>query len=452
MAGVIGSSGGGYATVNPTQGNAMGEALQNVENSAFKYQSMRMNDEKNRQDAEQERRNARSKEIEASDKYKKDNPFIATGVTDIDSQNRASLENAMVSRNEAVNNYASTGDQKYKAIITKIDSGVNEMKTFADAYNTHIKTVTEGTANGTFNMNSAKVKAAGIDETHGKIVRRFDAEGNSVFDVFKTDDEGVVSLVKQGLNSKQLIDYNTPVKAFHIDGLNSPPGFKGKTLVDAFNVNVDKPLTEYIGTGLSRKKKVYSPNAPQVAKTMAETSVKSKDNLYEIFTRMGLDPEEQSNYDKPEIVENAKNYLEKLLLANSPEVISEDPDIALASLEQRKNQDAESNRRADRTYNKENKGKQTVSTVQAVNLAGNPVFDKAGNPVMITRTSITTEYNENEKPKANTPAKATAPSKPKAKAPAKSNNSYTNITETDKGTIGVKNGKWYYTKTGKIAQ
>lgn len=343
MAGVIGSSGGGYATVNPTQGNPMGEALQNVENSAFKYNAMRMNEEKSRQDAEQERRNARAKEIEASDKYKKDNPFIATGITDVDSQNRASFENAMTARNEAIRNYESTGDQKYKAIIAKIDSGVNEMKTFGDAYNNHVKSVTDGTADGTFNMNSAKVKAAGIDETHGKIVRRFDAEGNSVFDIFKTDDEGVVSLVKQGLNSKQLIDYNTPVKAFHIDGLNSPPGFKGKTLVDAFNVNIDKPLTEYIGTGLSRKKKVYSPNAPQVAKTMAETSVKSKDNLYEIFTRMGLDPEDQSNYDKPEIVENAKNYLEKILLANSPEVISEDPDTALASLEQRKTQDAESN-------------------------------------------------------------------------------------------------------------
>jgi len=416
MAGVIGSSGGGYATVNPTQGNPMGEALQNVENSAFRYNAQRMNNEQARQNAEQEKRNARTKEIEVSDKYKKDNPFIATGVTDIDSQNRASLENAMNARNEAVNNYTATNDPKYKAAISRIDSGVNEMKTFADAYNTHVKSVTEGTANGTYNINSAKVKASGIDETHGKIVRRFDKDGNSVFDVFKTDDEGVVSVVKQGLNSKQLIEYNTPVKAFHIDGLNSPPGFKGKTLVDAFNVNVDKPLTEYIGKGLDRKKKVYSPNAPQVAKTMAETSVKSKDNLYEIFTRMGLDPEDQSNYDKPEIVENAKNYLEKLLLANSPEVVSEDPDIALASLEQRKNQDAESNRRSDRSFNKENKEKKTVSTVQAVNLAGNPVFDKAGEPVMITRTSITTEYNENEKPKSKTPDKPKAKEAPKAKA------------------------------------
>ena len=343
MAGVIGSSGGGYATVNPTQGNPMGEALQNVENSAFKYNAMKMSDEKNRQDAEQEMRNARAKEIEASDKYKKENPFIATGITDVDSQNRASLENAMNARNEAVKNYASSNDQKYKAVIAKIDSGVGEMKTFADAYNNHIKSVTEGTANGTYNINSAKIKAAGIDETHGKIVRRFDSEGNSVFDVFKTDDEGVVSLVKQGLNSKQLIDYNTPVKAFHIDGLNSPPGFKGKTLVDAYNVYIDEPLTEYIGTGLDRKKRTYSPNAPQVAKTMAETSVKSRDNLYEIFTRMGLDPEDQSNYDKPEMVDNAKNYLEKILLANSPEVISPDPDTALASLEESKRQHRENN-------------------------------------------------------------------------------------------------------------
>lgn len=442
--GVIGSSSGGYATVNATQGDPMGQALQNVENSAFKYNAMRMNEEKSRQDAEQERRNARAKEIEASDKYKKDNPFIATGITDVDSQNRASLENAMNARNEAMNNYASTGDQKYKAIIAKIDSGVNEMKTFGDAYNTHVKAVAEGTANGTFNMNSAKVKAAGIDETHGKIVRRFDAEGNSVFDVFKTDDEGVVSLVKQGLNSKQLIDYNTPVKAFHIDGLNSPPGFKGKTLVDAFNVNIDKPLTEYIGTGLSRKKKVYSPNAPQVAKTMAETSVKSKDNLYEIFTRMGLDPEDQSNYDKPEIVDNAKNYLEKLLLANSPEVISDDPDTALASLEETKRQHDESNAIARETLkvSKERLNQESNSTT--VTDSTDPL---TGRKIRTETYRKTTKGSSNKKVSPNV-KKAEAPKgKDKAKA-----SGYSNVTETDKGTIGVKNGKWYYVKTGKLAQ
>ena len=400
MAGVIGSSGGGYATVNPTQGNPMGEALQNVENSAFKYNAQRMSDEKTRQDAELKKQQARAKDIEASDKYKKDNPFIATGITDVDSQNRASLENAMNARNEAVNNFASTGDQKYKAVIAKIDSGVNEMKTFGDAYNNHVKVVTDGTADGTFNMNSAKVKAAGIDETHGKIVRRFDAEGNSVFDVFKTDDEGVVSLVKQGLNSKQLIDYNTPVKAFHIDGLNSPPGFKGKTLVDAFNVNIDKPLTEYIGTGLSRKKKVYSPNAPQVAKTMAETSVKSKDNLYEIFTRMGLDPEDQSNYDKPQIVENAKNYLEKILLANSPEVISEDPDTALASLEESKRQHNASNAiaRANLKVSQDRLNQETnTSTVTE------SIDPLTGRPIRTETYKKTTKGNSNKK---TTPAKS----------------------------------------------
>ena len=59
--GVIGSSGGGYATVNPTQGDPMGQALQNVENSAFKYNAMKMSDEKNLQDAEQEIRNAERK-------------------------------------------------------------------------------------------------------------------------------------------------------------------------------------------------------------------------------------------------------------------------------------------------------------------------------------------------------------------------------------------------------
>lgn len=405
--GVIGSSGGGYATVNPTQGDPIGQALQNVENSAFKYNAQRTADEKTRQDAEQERRNTRSKEIEASDKYKKDNPFIATGITDVDSQNRASLENAMNARNEAVNNYSSTGDQKYKAVIAKIDSGVNEMKTFGDAYNNHVKSVTDGTADGTFNINSAKVKATGIDETHGKIVRRFDTEGNSVFDVFKTDDEGVVSLVKQGLNSKQLIDYNTPVKAFHIDGLNSPPGFKGKTLVDAFNVNVnvDKPLTEYISSGLNRKKRTYNPNAPKVAKTMAETSVNSKDNLYELFTRMNIDAENPDNYNENNKT-LAKNYLEKLLLENSPDVTIEDPDIALLNYNRGVSNDARAQRNSDRDFNKKNKGKQTVVKEVIRDEYGELVLDKNGNTIETTRTSTTTDIPNNETGKTSAPAKA----------------------------------------------
>lgn len=454
--GVIGSSGGGYATVNPTQGNPMGEALQNVENSAFRYNAQRMNNEQARQNAEQERRNARAKDIEASDKYKKDNPFIATGITDVDSQNRASLENAMNARNEAVNNYASTGDQKYKAVIAKIDSGVNEMKTFGDAYNNHVKSVTDGTANGTYNINSAKVKASGIDETHGKIVRRFDADGNSVFDVFKTDDEGVVSVVKQGLNSKQLIEYNTPVKAFHIDGLNSPPGFKGKTLVDAFNVNIDKPIPEYIGTGLNRQKRIYSKNAPEVAKTMAETSVKSKDNLYEIFTRMGIDAEDQSNYDNQEIVGKAKTYLENILLANSPDVTSPDPDTALASLEETKKQHAETNRRSDRNYNKGNKGKQTVTSSQAVNsITGKPMYNPDGSPTMVTKTAVTTDIPNNETGKTSAPAKEKeTPVKKEEfaymnKGHIKKEYKIRDIQRTNKGDIGEYDLSYFDVKTRK---
>jgi predicted DNA-binding ArsR family transcriptional regulator len=35
---------------------------------------------------------------------------------------------------------------------------------------------------------------------------------------------------------------------------------------------------------------------------------------------------------------------------------------------------------------------------------------------------------------------------------SKNNSEYTNLTETNKGTLGLKNGKWYNIKTGKIAQ
>lgn len=352
MAGVIGSSGGGYATINPTQGNPIANAMQDVEHSAFEYSAQKMANQRAQQEAQEAQRKERANQIEISDNYKKENPFVATGITDVDSQNRASLENAKNARSQAIDDYSRTGDKKYLAVIHNIDTGVDEMKSFADAYTNHVKNVVEGTANGTYNMKSAETKAANLDEIKGKIVRRFDANGNSIFDVLKTDEDGVITVVKSGLNSKQLIDYNTPVKAFHIDGLNTPPGYKGKTLVDDYNLKLGKPSKEYMGRGLNRKEKIYYPDAPKVAKTMAETAVKSKDNLYEIFSRMGIDPEDESNYQNTKLIDNARQYLEKTLLDTSSEVISESPDTAYANLEESKRQHNQTQKNADREYNR----------------------------------------------------------------------------------------------------
>jgi len=52
--GVIGTSAGGYATVLPTQGNPIGEAMSNVENSAFRYSAQKMAKDKMKQDAERD--------------------------------------------------------------------------------------------------------------------------------------------------------------------------------------------------------------------------------------------------------------------------------------------------------------------------------------------------------------------------------------------------------------
>lgn len=122
--GVIGTSAGGYATVLPTQGNPIGEAMSNVENSAFRYSAQKMAKDKMKQDAERDLYDRRRQEIEYANQFRKDNPFVDT-MTGIDGSNRQSYDNGKKSANYFYNQYLKTGSDQDLASYEEAVKSVN---------------------------------------------------------------------------------------------------------------------------------------------------------------------------------------------------------------------------------------------------------------------------------------------------------------------------------------
>lgn len=334
MAGVIGSSGGGYATVNPTQSNPMGEALQNVENSAFKYNAIKREEEQAKLQAERELQENRRRDFNESQQFSKENPFVATG-TGLDAVNRQSYMNAKAAANKAYTEYMNSGDDKHKAVyenaiasvgnLTNIPKQINALK---ESWVTNVKD---------YNPESLKRKATILDQiASGQIVQTNDENGNPKYTVFEKDENGNISKLSQkDITGEQLIKSLNPEKAFNVDGKD---GF-----IDVFNRNIGKERKVIEGTGLNAVEKTYNPGADELAKIMANEAVNDRSKMYETLNRMGLDPEDEKNYTDPKIKEAAAKKLEDMLMVTAPTTLSQKPDTALASLEQRKNQDAESN-------------------------------------------------------------------------------------------------------------
>jgi type II secretory pathway pseudopilin PulG len=330
--GVIGSSGGGYATVNPTQGNPMGEALQNVENSAFKYNAQRA--EKDQLEATRQKAltEAKDKEWKQVVEFSEKNPFIATGIG-LDAANRQSLENAKVAAADA---YKRQDMVAYENANNSVKALMEVPKSYIALKDDLVKNVLD------YNPNSAKEKAKILDQIgSGQMVQTNDANGVPKYTVFSKDDNGNIDKLHfKELTGAQLIKQLTPAKSFNIDGSS---GKNGNSLIKTFNDNIGKERKEIVGTGLNAKERTYNPGSEELAEIMAEESVKDKDKLYELFSRTNIDPENESNYNDPENIKTAKSYLKNLLIKTAPDTKGNKPDTSLATLEESKRQHNESN-------------------------------------------------------------------------------------------------------------
>ena len=276
--GVIGSSGGGYATVNPTQGDPMGQALQNVENSAFKYNAQRAEKEQIESTRQKTIADAKDKEWKQAVEFSEKNPFIATG-TGIDAANRQSLENAKVAAADAYNRQDMVA---YENAINSVKALMEVPKAYITLKDDLVKNVQD------YNPNSAKEKAKILDQIgSGQMVQTNDTNGVPKYTVFSKDDNGNIDkLHYKELTGAQLIKLLTPVKSFNIDGSS---GKNGNSLIKTFNDNIGKERKEIVGTGLNAKERTYNPGSEELAKIMANESIKDKDKLYELFLRTNID-------------------------------------------------------------------------------------------------------------------------------------------------------------------
>lgn len=395
--GVIGTSAGGYATVLPTQGNPMGDAMANVENSAFRYRELKMAKDRAKQDAERDLQDQRRQEFSDAQQFSKENPFVATGMG-IDGANMQGYMNFKNVANNAQSEFLKTGDQKQKAIYMNAVAGAKAIGEMPTQLNNLVKSWDEHPE--LFNQEDLKNKRNIVAKLGaGGAVPRADENGRPVWDLVEKDDNGnIVRIVEKGVNSARMKKLLDVVPAFNIDDKDG--------LIERFSKNVGKEVKVTEGTGLNAKEKTYTPGAKEFAKIMADKAIEERSGMYETLLRMKLDPNNESNYTDEIVKKQASQYLQNILMTTRQEAISNKPDTSIAQLNISEQGKAETARHNKVIENKEKKATQTVTTSQAVNaITGKPMFDKNGNPVMVTKTSVTTAVPDGETPKKN-PTKA----------------------------------------------
>lgn len=160
---------------------------------------------------------------------------------------------------------------------------------------------------------------------NGQIVQTNNEKGQGRWTVFDKDENGKISkVVKENMNPTELQNMLKVVPLFNIDDASNK---KNTSFVEDFKtaVNANKTReTTNIVNGIETKKE-FVPNAKIVAKRMAEEAVQDRDKLYNVFDRIGIDPEDDNSY-KDTNIDKAKAYLEKVLIDSVPTTVSEKPD------------------------------------------------------------------------------------------------------------------------------
>lgn len=335
--GVIGG-GGGYATVDKVQ-NHVGEAMAYVEQNAFKYRD-EVNQEKERvRQAEKALQDSRRQQFQDAQEFGKNNPFVRTG-TGLDASNMQGYKNAAKSAAQAQREYQKTGNEAHLATYQNAVASANQIAEIPKQYNAIKETITKGLVDGTINPDSAAAKEKLYKMLdNGQIVQTNDANGNGRFTVYDKDETtGEINELKcKEVTAPELMKMLMPVAAFNIDGVS---GKNGSSLVKIYNENIGKERKIIIGTGLNAKEKTFNPGSAELAKIMADDAIKDKAKLYELFSRVGIDPEDESNYSKTENVEKAHKFLEDLLIKTAPETLSDKPNTDIVNYNLNVNKEA----------------------------------------------------------------------------------------------------------------
>jgi hypothetical protein len=306
-------------TVNPTN-NYIGQALNSVENSVFKYKAQKTAEEQAQAQALRQEQEDRRRDFKDSAEFSEKHPFVAMG-NGLDGSNMQSYTNAMKTASDAQSNYMKTGDEKQKAIWQNAVNSVKGISQMPTQLNVLQKSMDENPEK--FNPSSLKTMNNRIKNilSNGQIMQENDENGNATWTYFNKDENGNVSKVpNKQMNKNELLAFLTPVAAFDVNGKD---GF-----IAEFNRGIGKERKVIEGTGMNAKEKTYNPGAEELAKMMADEAVNDKSKMYDALSRLGLDPDNDKNYSDPKIKEKASEFLQKMLMVTAPTTISNKPDDA----------------------------------------------------------------------------------------------------------------------------
>ncbi len=391
MAGVIGSSGGGYATVNPTQGNAMGEALQNVENSAFKYNAIRREEAQNEASQQQLIRNAKDKELKEHQAYADKHKISTTAISSV---NKAVSDFSIDNKN--LYNVAATTfknsnneDERRNALETmsNLESSFEIAKALPEMLNASAKDLEEGVRQGKYNPRSSTNAAETIEAmSKGDMKVVFTPNGIPTFITYKRDGQGnLTETIDREMTLEQLKQKIAPIMAF--DSKTNDIDF-GKSLGDRIETEKgNNIIKEY-------------PNLSEATEQTANSIVTNRDKMYGVAADAGVTPKTNLADYTPEEIAKVKDYIKKGLEDKyKPSITTND---AKLSREQTAANQARTQRNADRDYNRsitnDNKETQTTAITPATDVLGRPIIDKkTGKPVMVEKVSTTKKVSPNAK-------------------------------------------------------
>lgn len=337
---VIGTSSGGYATVDPIQGNPIGNAMQNVENSAFKYreeQTQRDQIAAKKAKAEQEARDAQAKDmLDYSSKHK-------IVPTTIDSVNKASMDFALANKNayakaRGVLNSSSNPEERTKAMeaIANLDSAYDAYKAMPEMLNTSAKDLEEGVLAGKYNPDSSIEAAKTIKAmSDGSMKVVFGDDGIPKIITYQRDAKGnLTNIIDKELTTEQLKLKLSPIVAY-----------SDVKLADEFK----KSLGDKVKTDVGTKTIEGYPGLVDAAVKKADSVASDRNQMYAISKLAGVQPKFDLSEYTPEEVQKVKNYVKQSLTEKYKDSVT-DNDAKLSRLQQAENQ-RRLQANADREYN-----------------------------------------------------------------------------------------------------
>ena len=268
-----------YATIAPIQGNPLGDAMQDIEDNAFKYRAEKRLEDEAKKKAQEEK----IAEVQA---YREKFPVALTGVRNIDN---TTTQYAMDAREKGAKLLQEAQMEKdpYKRAekLTKANSikqSFDILKQVPEILNKKKQEYAEGIKQGKYNPRSEQELIEKLDALEKNSFMYVGDDGQMRLTIFKTDENG---------NPTDFVEKDTTVPEF-LNGLTPKTAFNYETYKDASLKNV-KPYKKELQTGatITKSEKISDANRQQ-AQTYADVIISDPNKLYEAqFIFNEKDPE-----------------------------------------------------------------------------------------------------------------------------------------------------------------